>query len=154
MIQKSVEKIGKRLDYFKKKDVITDILNHSDLGIILSEINHRYREWDIDQIIIKYIERKTAKVLQKKDEHGIRLYECYAIAGMERRWMRTRAMTVGNLRAVISDTRTFRRRLEIKEIGYDIFLRELEKLDKNATVDQVYNQTIDEIHETRSEESS
>ena len=68
--------------------------------------------------------------------------------------MRTRAMTVGNLRAVISDTRTFRRRLEIKEIGYDIFLRELEKLDKNATVDQVYNQTIDEIHETRSEESS
>lgn len=149
-IQPAVERVAARGGgYFKKSEVINTIMKQRRLAALLADLRTRHGAWQIDQLVLRYIYGKVGTELQRRDSNGIRIYECYAAGERERRWMPLRAMTSNTLRAVMQETRTQARQLQLKGEGYEYFLRELEKLDEAATVDDIYDQVIDRIRAHR-----
>jgi len=127
---------------FYKSEVQAEILKNSRLGDVLRAIREDYDEWGIDEVVRRYIATKLTQVLQKRDANGVRVYECYGAGESERRWQPLRALTRDTLRAVMMETRTQERQLNIKSRGYQYFLDELEKLGPDATVADVYDTVV------------
>ena len=150
LIEPAVRKSAQRPGYFRKSQVVNEVLNSSKLGKMLADIERRYPGWDLHEIIGRYITGRVGSVLQQRDSNGIRVYECYSTGESERRWMPIRAMTVDHLRAVMTETRKQARHLEIKASGYELMIKELEKLSDTATVDQVYDKVVPLIREAKS----
>jgi len=150
LIEPAIIRAAKRPGYFHKSQVVNEVLNSSKLGGMLVDIEKRYSGWDLDEIIRRYITGRVGSVLQQRDSNGIRVYECYSASESERRWMPIRGMTVNHLRAVMQETRTQARHLEVKAAGYQMMIKELEKLSDTAIVDQVYDKVVPLIKEARS----
>lgn len=150
LIQPAVERVAARGGgYFKKSEVVLSIVKRDKVAALLADLRTRHGAWQIDQLILRYINGKVGAEVQRRDSNGVRIYECYAAGERERRWMPLRAMTANTLRAVMQETRTQARQLELKGEGYEYFLRELEKLSESATVDDVYEKVIDRIRAHR-----
>jgi hypothetical protein len=147
IIEPSLEAVIRRKKgpVFYKSEVQAQILKHSKLGEVLTTIRDDYGEWGIDEVVRRYINVKLGQVLQKRDANGVRVYECYGAGESERRWQPLRALTRETLRAVMMETRTQERQLNIKGRGYQYFLDELEKLGEDATVDDVYDKVVPKL---------
>ena len=150
LVQPAVERVAARGGgYFTKSEVIVSITKQRRVAALLADLRIRHGAWKVDALILRYILGKVGTELQRRDSNGVRIYECYAAGQRERRWMPLRAMTAKALRAVMQETRTQARQLELKGEGYEYFLRELEKLDEAATVGDIYDQVIDRIRAHR-----
>jgi hypothetical protein len=151
LIQPALQDVLKRSkgSYFRKSEVVAEVARHPKLQSILHELQRRFGGWNIDEIVLRYAEGKVGEMLQQKDAHGIRVYECYAAGGPERRWMPFRSMTADTLRAVMQETRTQARQLTLKGNGYELFYDELVKLDATATVADVYDRVAPEVMKRR-----
>lgn len=134
-----IAKVAKSLSrYFHKSWIVEAVINDKKFARVLNDLRSQHKPWGIDQIIRGYIEYSVGQMLQQRDAHKVRVYECYGAGEPERRWLPLRAMTVDNLRLVIQQTRALTRRLTLKGEGYQQLLEELEKLGPNATVDEAY----------------
>lgn len=134
---------------FHKSQVVAEVLRHRDLQQVLIDLESRYHGWHLSEIIRRQIEARVTEQLQKRDGHGIRIYECYAAGGPERRWVPLRVMTRETLRAVMRETRTQERHLHLKGEGYQFFLDELERLGGTATVGDIYDRVLPHIMRQR-----
>ncbi len=154
LIDPAVVKVAKDTkSYFRKSEVVAEVTSNARVATVLKEVRSKYGGWKLDQLLLRYISDQVGRVLQQHDANGIRVYECYAAQEKERRWMPLRAMTADHLRAVMQETRTQARSLELKGTGYQYFMEELEKLNKNATVDEVYERAVPKIQTYRARAS-
>ena len=135
----SVVRRTPRGSYFRKTEVVAEVIRHKELGGVLKALRDGWSGWGIDEVVRRYIDGKVGSVLQQRDSFGIRVYECFAAGEPERRWQPFKAMTANSLRLVMQQTRTQARQLTVKGEGYELFLRELEKLPATATVADVYD---------------
>lgn len=145
IIEPSLRAVAQRKKgtFFYKSEVVAEVLGHRDLRKNLLDIQNRYgTKWRFDEIIRRYINQRIGVVLQQRDSNKVRVYECYGAGESERRWHPLRALTADTLRAVMRETRTQERQLNIKGAGYQYFLEELEKLGPGATVNDVYDQAV------------
>ena len=150
LVEPAVRRVAARGGgYFKKKKVVNALTREKRVTALLADLRTRHGAWKIDQLILRYIDGKVGGELQRRDSNGIRIYECYAAGERERRWMPLLAMTANTLRALMQETRTQARQLQLKGEGYEYFMKELEKLDETATVGDVYDQVIDRIRAHR-----
>lgn len=151
LIETTVGKVARRnaSSYFHKSAVVNEVMNHKDLGRVLADSRRRYGGWEIDHLIMRYIDNRAGRILQQRDANGVRVYECYPTYGLapdrERRWQILRAMNLTSLRQVMGETRVQARLLEIKGQGYEFFVEELEKLPATATIDEVYENAVPKI---------
>lgn len=120
-------------------------MSNKNVAVTLVKLRSGFAGWKIDQLLMRYIDTRVGALLQVRDGNAIRVYECYADGTKERRWHPLRAMDANSLRAVMRETRTQARQLEIKGEGYQFFLDELEKLSPGARVDDVYDRAVPKI---------
>ena len=142
LVDPALKKVARKSGFFRKSEVVAEVLGNAKLASMLRDARNNYGDWGVDEIIRRHIENRTGELLQKRDAHGIRVYECYAAGEQERRWMPFRAMNADTLRAVARQARTQARQLTLKGEGYEHFIRELEKHGKDAKVEDVYDEVL------------
>ena len=150
-IEPAIAKVVKEsgASYFTKKDVVDRIKKVRKVTHLLNDLQKRHSGVGADEIVIRYIETAVGQALQKKDENGLRVYECYSAGERQRRWMPLRAMTADQLRAAMQAADRGARELQVKAEGYQLILAELEKRPPGATVDNVYDEVLPRILEHR-----
>ena len=150
-IEPAIEKIVKEsgASYFTKKDVVDQIKKIRKVAHLLNDLQKRHSGVGADEIVVRYIETAVGQALQKKDENGLRVYECYSAGERQRRWMPLRAMTADQLRVAMQAADRGARELQVKAEGYQLILDELEKGPPGATVDDVYDEVVPRILEHR-----
>jgi hypothetical protein len=148
LIEPAVKRVAEReTGYFQKNEIVTEVLKNKNLSGMLADIKKRFGGWKFDTVILRYIDGRVGQVLQQRDGNRIRVYECYAAGGRERRWLPLRAMTADTLLAVMRETRTQARQLEIKGEGYEFFYNELK--GTKLTIEDVYDKVVPMIRDFR-----
>ncbi len=153
LIEQAVEEVvQKQSGGFEKGDVMRELRKNVKLDAALRDINVKYNgDWQLGDMLLRQINLMIGTTLGVRDDNGIRVYECYAVPGQrQRRWLPLRSMTRSMLRNVMRETRVQERQLHVKGEAYVFFMRELEKLGKRATVEQVYDLAAPQIVEHRS----
>jgi hypothetical protein len=153
LCEQSVEKVArKRPNGFKKSDVMRELRRSEPLDKALKDVHARYNGmWQLGDLLERQINSMIGDALGVRDEYRIRVYECYSVVGQkEHRWLPLRAMTKGMLLNVMRETRVQERKLHVKGEAYEFFMTELDKLDEDATVEQVYEIVAPKIVEFRS----
>jgi len=129
--------------YFYKSEVAAALFGMRDVAEMLKGLRKRYPEWRLDQIVRRDVETQIGRRLQDKDRRGIRLYECYAVGGPERRWMLFTSMPAEALQKVINETRELGSRID-RKIALYTRLHAVCLARPGATVGDVIDEVLEE----------
>jgi hypothetical protein len=148
LIEPAIDRVAATQGYFHPSDVVRAVLQHGKLADALKDLRQQWGRFD--EIVIRYIKTSVSSKLHTlKDTHGVRVYECYPAGEAERRWLRFRALTLNDLRAVIAANRKLERTIHVKGENYQAFYDELKLLTEqkpNAEVNDIYDRAIVHFH--------
>jgi len=144
-VKPAIRAVARRGGYFLKVEVVHEVLRRAELTDAVVQIRRTYVGRGLDDAIIGYLEVEVARQLRARDDHGLRMFECYADANGQRRWRRLIEMRAADIRRVTRDLRTLRDQLADKVAAYDLLLEELERAGEGARVADVYDRAWQRI---------
>ncbi len=142
LIVPTLKAIARTGPYFTTREVVSAILRKKGLSDAIADIRRAHPGQRFDIVIMRYVEDGVAHALRARDEHGLRIYECYRTESGAVRWMPFRSMRIYEVRRTLSDARVLRDNLIAKVALLEAVLAELERAKRNATVDDVYGRII------------
>lgn len=135
-IRPALRAVSKGQPYFLKREVVNEVLRRADIATAVIEIRRTWRGRGLDEAILGYVDTEVGKALRRRDDRGLRMYECYT-AGSQHRWRRLVEMDATDLRRVIDDMTTLRDQLDAKVRAYSILLERMEARGATARVSEV-----------------
>lgn len=138
----AIKAVARRGPYFTKREVVIEVLRRRGLRELVVELRRAYVGQELDLVVLRYVEIVVTRGLQIRDEHRVRVYECYSVGNGERRWQPLRSMNGEDLKRVVVDLRALREQVDAKLHVYEALLAELERKPKVASVDEIYIDTL------------